>query len=143
VTARSSRYAEALGAAADVGWGMMEVVTMTTQGFVARLERDVPEVQQIVREHLQDNDELLLHLLTADLRRFAIEAHRSGDAEVLQRLLNVIDQGLTDGTESVDNAMAVSFVEDTGWRDPAMEPFIAVWPAGMQAEARRQQASSK
>jgi hypothetical protein len=59
VTARSSRYAEALGAAADVGWGMMEVVTLTTQGFVARLEREVPEVQQIVRAHLQDNDELL------------------------------------------------------------------------------------
>jgi hypothetical protein len=32
----------------------------------------------VVTEHLEDNDELLLHLLTADLRRYAIEAFQAG-----------------------------------------------------------------
>jgi hypothetical protein len=58
---------------------------------------------------------------------------------VLQRLLDVVNRALLNGTDYVNNAVAVSSVEDTGWWDPAMQPFIESWPAGLQAEARRQQ----
>jgi hypothetical protein len=112
---------------------------MTKEHFLSALASEVPETQPIVREHLKDHDELLLHLLTADLRRYAIEAFRSGRSEELQRLLELIDRALVNGTEAVINAVAVSFVEDTGWWDPTMESFIATWPKGLREEARRQQ----
>jgi len=95
-----------------------------------------------VREHVKDYDELLLYLLTADLRRYAIDIFTSGQSDVLRRLLDVIDRALLLGNDDVSDAIAVSFVEDTGWWDPAMQPFIASWPPGLQAEARRQQESS-
>ena len=40
--------------------------------------------------------------------------------------------------EYVENAMAVSFVEDAGWWDPKMEPFMAAWPLPLREEADRQ-----
>lgn len=95
-------------------------------------------MQTVVLEHLEDNDGLLLHLLTADLRRYATEAFDSGRSDVLQRLLNVINRALVDGTEDVENAMAVSFVEDTGWWDAEIQPFIESWPSELRSEALRQ-----
>jgi hypothetical protein len=94
-----------------------------------------------MREHLEDNEGVLLHLLSADLRRYAIKAFDTGRTDVLQRLLGVLDRALVDGDEYVNNAVAVSFVEDTGWWEPAMQPFIESWPLSLQAEARRQRGS--
>ena len=120
---------------------MIAAVTMTAEDFLSALTSEVPEAEPIAREHLEDNDELLLHLLTADLRRYAIDMFGSERPDVLRRLLGVIDCALLLGNDSVSNAMAVSFVEDSGWWDPAMQPFIASWPPGLQAEARRQRES--
>jgi hypothetical protein len=48
-------------------------VAMTPNEFVERVTANVPEAEAIIREHLEDNDgELLLHLVIADLRRLAI-----------------------------------------------------------------------
>ncbi len=113
-------------------------VQMTADDFLAALAIEVPETQQVVKDHLKDNGQLLLHLLTADLRRSAIDAFASGHPEVLGRLLALIDRALRDGVDDVNNAMAVSFVEDTGWWDPAMQPFIEAWHLGLQAEVDRQ-----
>lgn len=114
---------------------------MTAEDLLAALAREVPEVQPVVREHLKDNDELLLHLLTDDLRRFAIEAFDSGRTEVLERLLALLDRAFVHGDNYVTNAIAVSFVEDTGGWDPAMQTFIDSWPPGLKDEARRQKES--
>ena len=111
---------------------------MTATDFLDALARDVPETQPVVVEHLEDNDGLLLHLLTADLRRFAIQSFDAGQSDVLERLLALVDAALRDGTDDVQNAMSVSFVEDTGWWDPATQPFTAAWPAGLRAEVDRQ-----
>jgi len=92
-----------------------------------------------VEEHLHDNDgELLLHLLTADLRRLAIAWLAEGHVERMQRLLTCVETGLLHGDEAVRNAMAVSFVEDTGWWLPEMRAFIGAWPAGLARELNRQ-----
>jgi hypothetical protein len=111
---------------------------MTAEGFLSALASEVPETQPVVRGHVEDCDELLLHLLTADLRRYAIDLFASGQSDVLRRLPGVIDRALLLGNDYVSNPIAVSFVEDSGWWDPAMQPFIASWPPGPQAEARRQ-----
>ena len=105
--------------------GMMFAVTMTAEDFLSALASEVPETQPVGRGHFEDNDELLLHLLTADLRRYAIGTFASGQSDVLRSLLGVIDRALLLGNDYVSNAIAVSFVADSGWWDPAMQPFIA------------------
>lgn len=114
---------------------------MAAQDLLAELERDVPEVQRLVGEHLQDYGELLLHLLAADLLRYAIEAFDLGQTDVVPRLLVVLDRALLDGDDYVNNAIAVSFVEDTGCWDASMQPFIDSWPPGLQAEVSNQKRS--
>lgn len=111
---------------------------MTATDFLDALARDVPECQPVVVEHLEDHDRLLLHLLTAELRHFAIQSFETGQHSILERLLALVDVALRDGTDDVQNAIAVSFVEDTGWWDRATEPFIDAWPAGLRAEVDRQ-----
>ncbi|WP_155859542.1 hypothetical protein [Cellulomonas sp. KRMCY2] len=48
--------------------------------------------------------------------------------------------GLRQGDDHVRGAIAVSFVEDTGWWEPEMQPFIATWPAELVNELARQRA---
>jgi hypothetical protein len=108
--------------------------------MVAGVDR---EAQQVVQEHLEDNDgELLLHLLVADLLRLAHTWFELGMTDALTRLLAVVGAGLTDGDEGVENAVAVSFVEDSGWWDQASQAFIAAWPAALQAEVARQRTAN-
>lgn len=115
------------------------VMPLTPSEFLTALTSQVPETAGTLREHLEDQEgELLLHLLTADLRRLAITWFEEGQTECLDRLLGVVDTALREGDGEVQNAMAVSFVEDTGWWDPEMAPFVAVWPEGLRAEAQHQ-----
>jgi hypothetical protein len=114
-------------------------VSISKTEFVDQLTETCPETLPIVAEHLVDHEnELLLHLLIADVRRFAIERHEADDTDVLERVLHVVAMGLTDGDEYVENAMAVSFVEDSGWWDPMMKPFMSTWPVPLREEAERQ-----
>ena len=65
-----------------------------------------------------------------------------GDFDSLQRLLTVLDRGLTQSDDYVSDAIAVCFVEDTGWWDSEMAPFMSTWPAGLVAEAEHQRRMS-
>ncbi len=113
-------------------------VTMTKGRFVTDLVSSIPEAAPLVAEHLDDQEgELLLHLLVADFRRFLLDAWQRRDEDVLRRGLALLDVALTTGDEYVENAVAVSFVEDVGWWDSDVQPFIATWPAGLTAEVER------
>lgn len=116
---------------------MVTGVAMTETDFLDALAIHVPETHPVVDEHLQDNDGLLLHLLTADRRRIAIQSCDTGQSDVLDRLPALVDVVLRKGTDDVQNAMSVSFVEDIGWWDPAVQPFIEALPAGLRAEVDR------
>jgi hypothetical protein len=112
---------------------------MSSSDFVDLVTEHVPEARPTVSEHLDDSEgELLLHLLMADLRRLALAWFSEGAADRLERLLAVIDAGLSEGDERVENAVAVSFVEDAGWWEPSTQGFIAVWPSGLVNEVERQ-----
>lgn len=115
-------------------------MSIAPDDFVARLVERCPEVRPIVDEHFADNGELLLHPLVADVRRFAIDRFDAHDEAVVERCLSVLSDGLQEGDERVQNAVAVSFVEDTGWWDSDMAAFIVSWPAPLKAEAERQRA---
>ncbi len=70
-----------------------------------------------------------------------MDAFQRSDGDLLRRLLDVLDRALREGDERVENAVAVSFVEDTRLWDPAMRPFVDAWPDALQAEALHQQSS--
>lgn len=110
----------------------------SAEDFLDELRRNAPESQEVVADHLAFNEGLLLHMLVADLRRLAIAMFERGESGSLDRLLSVLDRSLLEGDDSLENAVAVSFVEDTGWWDPAMSAFMNAWPAGLAAEAERQ-----
>lgn len=50
----------------------------------------------------------------SDLLRLAVDWFDRGAAEPLERLLIAFDAGLSEGDECVENAVAVSLVEDAG-----------------------------
>lgn len=106
--------------------------------FVVGLLASVPEASELVAEHLDDEDGTVwLHLLLADLRRFLLDAWKRQDDDLLRRGLGLLDAALTTGDEYVENAVSVSFVEDIGWWEPDVQPFIATWPVRLAAEVER------
>lgn len=118
--------------------GDTQAMPVSPHGFLEDLLREVPEAEVVVEDHLAYYDELLLHLLVADIRRLAIAMFERGQSEPLARLLRLLDRSLTEGDDPVENAVAVSFVEDTGWWNPEVSAFMDAWPAGLAAEAERQ-----
>ena len=116
---------------------------MTAQEFVDRLVVAVPETRDLVAEHLEDQSgELLLHLMMADLLRFAVAQYHVGQADVSARCLKSVDDAFRLGDEYVENAVAVSFVENAGLGEGETADFIAAWPRVLAEERVRQQQSS-
>jgi hypothetical protein len=106
----------------------------TRDSFLEAVRAAVPEAADIVAEHLADNDELLLHLLMADLLRLTASSFARGRTEVTDRLLAFVDGCLRDGDEDVVNAVLVSFVEDFGAGHGETEALLARWPPALRAE---------
>lgn len=114
-------------------------MSLTASEFVAVLTAEVPGTATTLVEHLDDQaGELLLHLLVGDLRLLALEWFRAGRTDDLSGLLVVLERGLRHGDQQVENAVAVSFVEDLAWWEPEMQPFIEALPEGLLAEVERQ-----
>jgi membrane protein required for beta-lactamase induction len=113
---------------------------MTQASFAQELLKAVPEARPVVDEHLRDYDELLLHLLMADLLRLAVASYGVGEGDVTQRLLAFVDRALRDGDDLVENAVCVSFVENVGAFPGESEAFISSWPDGLSQELARQRA---
>lgn len=103
--------------------------------FINTLLSQVPDLQPIFAEHMQDEGELLPHLFLADVTRFVIDQCKkleqdplkSGKAEQnLVRIMSLMDAGLTSDQEDIDplkmpmtseeesisNFIGVSFVEN-------------------------------
>lgn len=130
------------GASADDRGGIRHHsrVTIGPSEFLAGVRETNPQLDAVVAEHLADHDgEVLLHLLVADLRRLAHAAHVSGDSAKRDAVLELLDWGLRDGDEALENAVSVSFVEDSGWWEPGMVEYVDSWPPALTEELRRQQ----
>lgn len=119
------------------------VMSLTASDFIAALTAEVPEAAATLREHLAEQyGDPLLHLLAGDLRLLALDWFRAGRTDALSRLLTLMERSLRDGDEHVENAVAVSFIEDLGWWEPQMQPFIEALPEGLLAEVERQRSQS-
>lgn len=112
---------------------------MTYADVCTALWTAVPEFGEIIDEHLVDNDgELLLHVLFGDLTRFVLAADERGDHDVVARSLQFLDSALRHGDADVENLVAVSFVENNEPWDGQAWTFISTWPEALRAEAQRQ-----
>lgn len=116
---------------------------MTTADFVVRLPQAAPRLQPLIEEHLADHDgQELLHVLMSGVRRWVISAfYNLVEDESIAAVLALLDEALRYGDERVENAVAVSFVEDSCVWHPRLATFLSAWPEGLQKEAARQQAA--
>lgn len=111
---------------------------LDSPSFVRGVVEAVPEAAEIVSAHLADNDgELLLHLLVSDFLRFTVDAFSRGEVDVAKRIVDAVSRGLSEGDEYVQNAVAVSFVEDFGASDGETDDLLALWPPALRAELGR------
>jgi hypothetical protein len=46
--------------------------------------------------------------------------------------------GIAEGDEALDNAIWISFVEDSAWWEPEMDEYLAAWPRALTAQLQRQ-----
>lgn len=81
----------------------------------------VPELGPVYDEHIEDNDELLSHVLMADVTRFfedhltasygeGPEAHRS--AEIVNHVLTVLEDAMMSGDPGLRELVSASFLEN-------------------------------
>ena len=104
----------------------------------------VPESTPTVREQLADQEgELLMHLMAADLGRLAVTWFHDGRSSELTRLLEAMDVGIREGDEYLVNAIAVSFVEDLSWWEADLQPLVVTFPAGLRSEVDRLRRASE
>ncbi len=101
--------------------------------FLPRLADDVPVLEPLVREHLEDNEgELLPHLLLSDVRQWCVE-HVSTDRATVQQVVDGLEAALASGDDAVENAVAVSFVEDLMADGAPGQTVLALLPPRMAA----------
>ena len=104
---------------------------MTPERFVSVLEEAHPRSANLVRDHLADNDELLIHLLMPDLLRLCVAEFHEGSRTLSHQLLTLADDALRDGDRALKNAVLVSFVEHAGKAEGETPEFMATWPRGL------------
>jgi len=111
---------------------------ITDDSFVDELVAVLPEAVETVRDHLGDQEgELLIHLLMADLQRLTVRVFREGQDDLARRILEFVDRCLSEGDADVKNAVSVSFVEDYGYGPDEPEELLLLWPAGLRADLGR------
>ena len=91
---------------------------LKTHEFFDAMAAASPQFDEVMREHMADNDSLLPHLLMTDLLRYveARAASEDGDEE-LTEIFRLLDEAFVDG--DTKSAIAVSFIEDID-----AEPFL-------------------
>jgi hypothetical protein len=90
----------------------------TPNSLVKALAAEVPELHDLLEEHIHDYDEILPHVFFGDLTAWVIRQDPSSSAS-LDRVLAMLDEAFGSGSTAVEELVYVSFLE--GLRvDPAL-----------------------
>jgi hypothetical protein len=114
------------------------VADLTRASIHEAMREAVPEFGPTIDEHLEEFGEDVRYLLFGDMTRFVLAARADGATDLVERCLAFLDLALREGDDSVQDLVAVGFVENVGLWDPANRSFIRSWPAALKAEAQRQ-----
>jgi hypothetical protein len=94
----------------------------------------LPEARRMVEQHIADHaGHVRLQLLFGELARFALAAHRRGDADLAARCLCFLDSAIHAPDDRVAELVATSFIPAIA-AVPAGRSFVASWPATLQAK---------
>jgi len=111
-------------------------MTMTTAEFCEGLAEELPDVANILTEHISDNDELLPHLFLADITR-----HVLADGKNRRLIVEYLETAFTSEGPEVENLIAVSFVEHLENQDELERATDGVAASRLRAEWDRQRAT--
>lgn len=98
---------------------------ITKEIFFDSLLEKVPELNSVYEEHLSDYDELLPHVLMADITRFILDLldkdHNQSNEEKISIFLRHFENALKLGDEEVKNIVVVSFLENLEQDSPSYD----------------------
>lgn len=83
--------------------------------FIKTLIAEVPDLQSLYDNHLKENNELLPHVFFGDLTRYVVEkiqSRKREDESFVKRILSILEEGLNQGSQEVEELIDVSFVEN-------------------------------
>ena len=92
----------------------------------------VPEFQELYDEHIEDNDELLQHVLSGDLTRFVISKFEKWLANddrlalaAVECILSILEEGMTSPDEDLQELIVLSFLANLEYRESYYEELKA------------------
>jgi hypothetical protein len=118
---------------------------MNCVDLFSRVVEVCPPFAAQVEEHYADNDELLCHILIADLGRL-VAGYFTGKTNIvvgppteagLRAILAVLDSALVDADDDVQNGIAVSLVEHI-WIESYFAELEPMLGPNLSAEVNRQ-----
>ncbi|MEV6635382.1 NUDIX domain-containing protein [Actinoplanes sp. NPDC051470] len=108
---------------------------LSYEGVIRSLVREVPELREALAAHIASHGEVLQHVfLDLDVTPFVLAAWRAGDTELVRRCLYLLEDAMT-STDPRTRGLAAAFVEGVQPWDPAVKPFVALWPAALSRQA--------
>ena len=79
---------------------------------VVQLVDRLPWTRALYEEHLRENNEVLPHVLMADLRRMFVDMVEAGREDDVKRFLVEVETLAASPADSIRNVVDVSFIED-------------------------------
>ncbi|WP_443750460.1 DUF7674 family protein [Asticcacaulis solisilvae] len=107
-----------------------------SQGLCKRVAQICPELSELFQEHVDYHEEILPHVFFGDVTRFVEECVKSDkdqDHQALRKLVEVIEQGLSEHDPDVDNLIYVSFIENV----PEMSDILPIAGPKLSAAIRK------
>ncbi len=101
-----------------------------------------PGFQEVVREHIEDNDEIIPYVLLADISRAFVRLLRSSRADSagsdavpawVTRVLAIFEDALTE-SQDMHDLVGLSFVEAVHTEAVTLDHIPALLPPGLKAE---------
>lgn len=86
-----------------------------TVSFVQSIVARFPGLKPLLAEHIKDNHEILPHLFFGDVTRYAlslVRARKPDQKPELHMLLDFLEKAFEDGSEELQELIAVSFLEN-------------------------------
>jgi hypothetical protein len=72
----------------------------------------LPWTRALYEDHLRENNEVLPHVLMADLRRMFVDMVEAGREDEVKRFLVEVEALVASSADSIRNLVDVSFIED-------------------------------
>jgi hypothetical protein len=111
---------------------------LTRENFFESVLKVAPDFRSTYEEHIKDNDEVLVHLLMADLTRFVLTqcSECAGVPGSILPLLSLLEEGINSSDDYLSNAVAVSFVENLQG-EPALPLLRPNLGSGLSEQLRK------